>query len=407
MMMKKHSLRQNMAEIRQVFMKEIRGVFNDNGVILIFIVAGLLYPILYNLIYYDENVCELPVAVVDDAKCDASCRFIHKIDATPEIDLRYECANMEEAKTLMRHRKINGIIYFPRDYGTKLAKLEQTKVMVFCDMSSFLYYRSILLGSNHAMLDELKHIELVRYNATGIEGEAAQQLVTPVRYDEINMFCPTGGYSSFLIPAILVMIVHQTLLLGVSVRYGTENEERKKRMEEGVFNTTVGRALAYFIIYAIVAAFDLVAVPRMFNLPHIGNPWELCQFIPPFLLATIFFSMTIGAFIRKRETGILTMISLSLIFLFISGVAWPTPNIPIVWRYLSYLIPSTHGMHGYIRINSMGASIRDIPFEYISLWAQAIIYFITACLSLKYANRRYNYTSVNKKVVSLPNPSEA
>ena len=117
--------------------------------------------------------------------------------------------------------------------------------------------------------------------------------------------------------------------------------------------------------------------------------------------------MTIGAFIRKRETGILTMISLSLIFLFISGVAWPTPKVPAVWRYLSYLIPSTHGMHGYIRINSMGASIRDIPFEYISLWAQAIIYFIIACLSLKYVNHRYNCAPDDKKVVSLPNPTEA
>ena len=90
--------------------------------------------------------------------------------------------------------------------------------------------------------------------------------------------------------------------------------------------------------------------------------------------------MTVGSFVRQRDTGILVCIFFSVVLLFLSGVVWPRSNMPLFWKYFSYLFPSTHGIQGFVRINSMGAHLKQVQFEYQMLWVQAGIYFLTTCL---------------------------
>ena len=70
----------------------------------------------------------------------------------------------------------------------------------------------------------------------------------------------------------------------------------------------------------------------------------------------------------------------SIPLLFISGISWPGAAIPDFWKVVSWLFPSTFGINGYVRINTMGATLYDILPEYRALWLQTGIYFIIACL---------------------------
>ena len=99
----------------------------------------------------------------------------------------------------------------------------------------------------------------------------------------------------------------------------------------------------------------------------------------PFLLASIFFSMTVSVFLPHRETGMVIFMFMSLILLFLSGVSWPQSNINGFWKAFAWMFPSTCGVQGYIKINTMGADLRHISFEYLSLWVQSAIYFGTTC----------------------------
>ncbi|MBR1630779.1 MAG: ABC transporter permease, partial [Paludibacteraceae bacterium] len=63
-------------DIWYVYCHETRRIFTDSGVILIFFFAGIAYPILYNLIYWNDDVEDVPVAVVDESHTEASRRFI-------------------------------------------------------------------------------------------------------------------------------------------------------------------------------------------------------------------------------------------------------------------------------------------------------------------------------------------
>jgi ABC-2 type transport system permease protein len=67
----------------RVYVLELRRIFRDSGVMLIFFVAGLAYPVIYNLIYVRNVVENVEVAVVDMSCSPASREFVYRFDAAP------------------------------------------------------------------------------------------------------------------------------------------------------------------------------------------------------------------------------------------------------------------------------------------------------------------------------------
>ena len=68
-----------------IFVNELKLIVHDNGVMLIFCFAGLVYPLLYNWIYGYGVVDDMPVAVVDLSGGSYSRRYIREVDATREV----------------------------------------------------------------------------------------------------------------------------------------------------------------------------------------------------------------------------------------------------------------------------------------------------------------------------------
>lgn len=385
----------NLQDIWEVFSAEVRRVFSDRLVLLVFFVATVLYPLIFCYIYLNEVVVNLPVAVVDESHCEASKRLIHKIDATPEIAVQYKALSMAEAEQLMRNHKVHAIFYIPRDYGTRIAQLRTARVGVFCDMSSFFYYKNALLGGSNVLIDEMHTIELERYGMAGLTGQQANEMVQPVVYDDVKLYNPGGGFSSFFLPALLILVVHQTLFIGIGVMAGDANENRKalrlippRLRNHSTYRVTMGRALCFILIYIPVTLLDLWLIPRLFHLPQLGTVYDLMLFLLPFVLAVTFFGMTFGnLFVREKTSGILCCVFFSVMLFFMSGVVWPQSAMPPFWRAFSYIFPSTPGVEGYIKISSMGAPLVEIRHDYLTLWVQTGVYFITACLSLRFIKK--------------------
>lgn len=379
-----------------VFPHELKRIFTDPGVVVIFIVATLVYPPLYKAIYWNEQITDVPVAVVDLSQSAESRTFLHHWNASPDIRLTHTCNSIAEAEQLLREQKVHGIVYFPRDFASQLADpLGQAHISLYCDMSSFLYMKAIYLSCNQVMLESMRNIQIDRYESMGYGREFSWALVQDAPYTETALYNPTGGYGSFLIPAVLVLILHQTLLFGICMLAGTARDDDKvlyrvlgKGRVAGVLRLILGRAAAYFTIYYALAAILLGLLPRLFDIPHIGDIGDILRFIVPYILACIFFSMTVSVFIRNRESGLVLLISTSLIFLFMAGISWPKEMMPAAWRYLSYFIPYTWGAHGFIHINSMGATLWSTRNEYISLWILSGGYFLATCVITYFAGIR-------------------
>lgn len=393
-----HYFRKSCRDLNFIFKKELKSCLRDSGVLIFFILVPLAYPLLYAFIYNNEVLREVPVAVVDDSRTTASRRYVRLVDASPDVHVTTWCANMEEARNLVKHRDVYGIIYLPRDFSRTLTRGEQAYVSVFCDMSGLLYYKAILLANTEVSLKLNAEIKVKRMPSSTAE----QDLITqqPLHYEEISLFNPQNGFASFLIPAVLMLIIQQTLLLGVGMANGTAREHNLlrelvpvNRHYMGLLRIVFGKGLAYLLIYIPITVYVLGAVPHLFRLNQLGNPLTLLLFGIPYLIACIFFAMAVSTIIRHRETGMLLIVFTSVLLLFISGISWPGSAIPPFWKHVSYLFPSTFGINGFVRINNMGADIADVRHEWFSLWYQAAAYFILTCVGYRWqilsARRHY------------------
>ena len=327
---------------------------------------------------------DVPAVVVDDSRSSLSREYLRKIDATPDVKIVAYCSDMEEAKQMMKDGLAYGTVYIPKSFSSDIMKGVQTHVNIYCDMSGLLYYKSLLLANTAVSLDMNKEIKMMRAgNTTDRQDEISTQ---PIKYEDIALFNPQNGFASFLIPAVLILIIQQTLLLGIGLSAGTARENNRfkdlvpiNRHYNGTLRIVFGKGLSYFMVYSLVSVYVLCVVPRLFNLVQIANPGTLLLFALPYLAACIFFAMTASIAIRNRETCMLIFVFTSVPLLFISGISWPGSAIPDFWRYFSYLFPSTFGINGFVRINSMGATLSEVRTEYQALWLQAGVYFLTTC----------------------------
>jgi hypothetical protein len=210
-----------------IWKTEMRNVFRDEGVLIFCILVPLGYPLLYSWIYNNEVVREVDTAIVDLSHSHSSREFIRDYDASPDAKATYYCNSLDEAKELVRRQAVHGILYFPADFDTKLNRGEQAHVGVYCDMSLMLTYKAIYQTSQAVASHINSGIQITQ--AGGFTDRDDEITTEPLAFDEVPIFNTTGGYGNAILPAVLVLILQQTMLLGIGMAAGTSRELNRNR----------------------------------------------------------------------------------------------------------------------------------------------------------------------------------
>lgn len=376
-----------------IFVNELRMILKDNGVMLIFCFAGLVYPLLYNWIYGYGVVDEMPVAVVDLSGGSYSRRYVRELDATRECGVAYDCGSLEEARGLLEGQKVHGIVLIPADFDEKLNRMEQAVISTYADMSTFLYYKNMTLATNQVMLDEVHRIQTERYAAAGYVGEDAVQLIEPVQYDSFLQYNPTISFTMFFVYMAMMMILQQVMFYGSSTLAGTLREEGRSFASltenlsgHGMGRIVLGRGFAYYLIFIFLGVYGTLLVPWLFHLPMHAPWWEVLVLLLFYVADIIFFSFTWSSAIAKRETVLVLLLFVTPIAVFLTGFTWPTSNFPVFWKVLSYVFPSTFGCRGFMTLCNSG-TLEAIAPEIRALTIQTVSYFVLASVAARVESR--------------------
>ncbi len=378
-------IKEGLSDMLYIWAKEMRNVFTDEGVLIFFILVPLGYPLLYSWIYNNEVIRETPVAIVDMDHSALSREYIRKVDASPDVSVAYYCNSVDEGKDLVGRQEVRGVIFIPSDFAKKVNRSEQSYVSVYCDMSLMLAYKAIYQTTQAVASLMSSQIQIDR--SLSFNSHEDMQTTEPIRQEVVNIFNSTIGYGNAIIPPVLMLILHQTLLLGIGLAAGTARENNRyadlvpiSHHYNGIFRIVMGKGLCYFMIYMVMGTYVGLCVPRFFSFTAMNHAEYYFPFLVPYILAVTFFGMTVSGLVRHRENILLLVIFTSVPLLFLSGVSWPISNMPPFLRYFSYLFPSTFGLQGYMTLSSMGGTLNDIEFEYKGLWIQVFVYVFLTCL---------------------------
>ena len=387
-----------------ILTNELKMIFSDWGVLLIFLVAGLIYPLLYNIVYYNGILNETPIAVVDESGSALSRRFTREVDATREVKVVYHCATMGEAQQLMQERKAFGIMYFPEDYDKKIMAHETASVSIYCDMSSFLYYKNAMMAANHVLLDEMDTIQGDNFRAAGFTDQQIEELTHFIPYEENNPYNRAFSYSIFLVSVILLIIIQQTMFYGMSLLAGTMRERNRSFASlpdtlqgHGMCRVVLGRGSAYGLLYMIISLYIMLIVPAIFGLPQRGDFWDLMILALFFVTDCVFFSMFWSTFITRRESVFILFLFMSPICLFLTGTSWPAVAFPKFWSWFSYLFPTTFGCKAFINMSVAGGGLAEAAECFFAMTIQIIVYFLLANIAVMVENKLL-YASLAKNL---------
>ncbi|MBQ7443356.1 MAG: ABC transporter permease [Bacteroidaceae bacterium] len=388
--------------ILHVWMDELSELVKDEGILIFVILLPLAYPLLYAMIYNTETQRELPMCVVDESMSQRSREFVRRVDATQEVRIAAHATDMSQAQELMRRRDVSAILRIPAEFDSDIWNGRQTVVGLYSDLTSMLYYKVAYLGVINVAQETNRNIkvrERMTPASTAREDDVARW---PIRFEEVKLYNPQGGFAAFLIPPVLMLILQQALCLGVGMSMGRARERFRglvippTRHYKNTLAIVLGKGLVHFLIFMLMALYMSVCVTRWFSLPQLAHFATLVGFFVPYLLACTYMAIFWSSFIYRREDCILLFVFMSIPLLFLSGVSWPGASIPPLWKAVGAAFPSTWGANAYVRISGMGATLGDVHSELLALWVLAGVYFLLSCLTYMHEIRK----SVGRSVLS-------
>ncbi len=387
------------ARIPDVIRHEWRAIATNPAILLVLAGGIFLYGLLYNYMYAPNLVRNAPVAVVDHSHSALSREYTRWLDATPQTAVYAQTPNILEAREWMKKGEVAGILYLPADFETRVARGETSVFTLYASTNAFLNFKGLQESSSRVMLavnDAHRPDGTVFLPPQGLLAVASS---APVNVSGTALYDYTEGYGSYLIPAVLIVIIFQTMLMVISMLTGKEAEERRK----GIFimkvdslkdslNIVSGRTFVYVMLYVVFSLFLLGLLPHVFSIPHIGNSWDIITMMIPFLLATSFMGIAVSRWFTDSDAPLLMIAYFSVGFIFLSGVSYPLELMPWYWQAVHYIFPVAPAVLAFVKLNSMGASLADIWPQMLILWIQVIVYGMWALYTT-----RWTYKTSNKR----------
>jgi ABC-2 type transport system permease protein len=357
---------------------------------LFFIFLPLAYPIIYSLIYNPEVARDVKMVVVDNDRTPLSRQFTRNMDATQETEVIGYAADLAEAKRAMDSHQCYAILEIPKGFERKVGRGESSPAILYCEMSLLLRYRGFLVAATKVQTEMGAEIQQATLSDK-IPNAASLSTgdLMPISY--IQMGNIEGGFDSFIMPGVLIFILHQVLVLAVAM-LGAGMRERRELYpfdtaagSAGVLKMMLAQLLCCLIMMAVPACFLLYYVPLIFRFPMQGDVFQIFAYILPMCIACVFLGQILQGIVRQREDVFVVWVPTSVALLFLSGLTWPRCAMATAWQWVSDIIPATWGMQGFVKMSSNGASLAQVSGEYLNEWVLVAVYAILAFIVQRFS----------------------
>ena len=370
------------ATIWQGFVHTLQDIFMDKGVVLMLIIAPVIYGFFYPWPYSSEVVNHVPVGIIDADNTNISQTITRYINASPQLDAR-RFNNEQAAQRALWTHDIAGYMVIPSGLEQQVISGKAAHVSVLGNGSYLILNKNVQLGFVKAVSTVSAGIEVKKNVAQGAYLPTATKNTQAIPLQIIPLYNPTEGYGAYVVPAVSIIILQQTLLMATAMLVGTWYEKRKHLIS---IRGWLGRILALSTMSFVVGcfyygwAFELHHYPRGANM--LGSLLFLALFCPT--VATL--GCLLGLWFRQRERGLQILIFSSLPLFFVSGYPWPAHQLPDILQKIRWLMPTTPGINTSVQLNQMGASVGQVAsgfYTLMGLWLGYAILLFLLCWRMR------------------------
>lgn len=351
-----------------VFMREVKSLLGDMNIRTVVLVAPLLYPLMYGSVYWHKTEVNVPIVVVDQDHSPLSREFIRDLDAHQLINVTEVVPDLGVAQDRLYRLDAQGIVFLGAEFSSSLKRGKGADVKVFLNTSRFLPSNDLNKAINAVAGKNATDMRIKILQMAGYSARQAAEIGEPVRDDVRPMFNVTEAYGDFLIPGILILILQQTLLIGLSQSMAKEREDGTlsdlyHTAKRSLWAMMSGKACIYFVLYVSYAVLYAVVYFTLFTLPLKGNIVALGVITAIFLLSVVYMSIFVSSFFSRKIIALQTIAFTTYPIFFMSGYSWPTIGMPVPLQWFAALLPSTHYFTAAVRLMEMNAGWHEVMSE--------------------------------------------
>ncbi len=360
---------------------EAKLIFSDVAIVLTIVGGVILYSFLYPQPYANQSVSNLSISLVDQDQSDMSRDISFKLNATPQIAISRYDMSIDDAQEALMRGEVKAILLIPEHFKRDTLLQNSPTVALGADSSYFLIYGGVLEGAMKSILTQSATIKIANLLKEQTPISHAKDAYTPYSLNTINLFNKDNSYTQYVVPAVFVLILQQTLLIGLGILGGGINERRRDGQEghftkAPIWHMILSRYMIFGFIFFIHMLFYFGFSFELFDVTRVATIPDLLIFGIGFLSASIALGIFLGSLLNSREIATPTVLFSSLPLVFSAGFVWPLESLPTSIHYLSLLIPSTPAIEGFLKLNQMGASFDMVRNSYLILWVQTGVYLL-------------------------------
>jgi len=349
-----------MGAFGDAFRQTLRAVASDRYALVTMIGAVLLYSFFYPAAYRHQVASALPIVVVDEDHSAASRELLRRIAALRETRIALQVEGMGQARAAMEAGRVEAIVLVPSGWERTLLRGGQGQLVLLGDGAYLSRMSVALAGLAEAITAYAREAAVERAAFTGVPASP------PVQPVARPLFNTREGYGSAIVPGVAELIVHQTLLIGIGSLLGGRRRELGRRLRMSL--PTLGGVFAGFCLVGLGGVLYYSGFTAWVqDYPRGGNLPGLLLAGPLFVAATVACGLCLGSLFDTRERAFQYVTATSIPLFFLSGLSWPVVMAPPLLAWLAKLLPVVPGINALVRLNQMGASVREVAPELLNL----------------------------------------
>ncbi|MEZ8100954.1 ABC transporter permease [Vibrio bivalvicida] len=350
-----------------------------NPVVTLTVFGGVVfYSFLYPLPYSHQTPREQKISVVNLDKSQTSYQLERMVDATPQVQVIQRDYTLEDTHQAFLNGEVSGILVIPEHFYKDLMLGKSPTLSYAGDASYFLVYGTIVEGLAQAGGTLAAQTKIAQLLTDGQPLSKATEQYAPTKLNLKPTFNPRIGYVDYVVPAVFVLILQQTLAMAAGLMVGTQKHGTGYWSHVSPLKLISARLLVLITVYYLLSMYYFGASFTMHGVNQLAHAIDLLTLLLPFLLASSAIGIWLGAITPRRELVTLVVLISSMPLIFSAGFIWPVEVIPAPMVWLSELFPSTPAIQGFLTLNQMGGSWQNVTVNYTQLWLQSALWLVIA-----------------------------
>ncbi len=363
--------------------EELKAIVTDKAIAITLFGGVIFYSVLYPLPYLNEVPTRQQIVVVDGDHSSLSRLVIRHAQASPKLEVVAQVDDLTQAQAAVNSGQAHGYLVIPEGFRRDLLRQRGVTLAYGGDANYFLVYSAILEGLVSVGIDAGKYIQFQGLLARGEAAKQVQRELEPIHLNSVPAFNPSLGYTSYVVPGVLLLVLHQTLLIGTGILGAGQWQRQGYWRSVGLGQLLSARVATFGLIYSLFTAYYIGYCHYWYQVGVQGNLGQVCLFLLPFLLATSLAGIAFSSLFVRRDLPTQVLLLISMPILFVSGFVWPVELIPAPLQAVSQLIPGVVIIKGMLQLNQMGADWQSVAPLWWQLWGLVLFYLLLAYLGLR------------------------